>query len=146
LDPIPLSRIYSLRTVRSLKNNLNCIFDQREGSFATHHKTLHPQTKKDSRRRIYHVYSSSTTEFKAYMRTKEKLGGFDNMWKILKMEAEKKTHHVHIAIIDIELATRNSLKRAATHIYLNDELLNTFFSYMNSKHRNDAHESILSIH
>jgi hypothetical protein len=38
----------------------------------------------------YITYTSSTPEFKVYEGTKEKLGGFDKMWNMLKNEAEKK--------------------------------------------------------
>jgi Ulp1 family protease len=42
--------------------------------------------------------------------------------------------------------TRDSLKRAATEKYLDDQLLNTFSRYMNRESRNGRNESLLSIH
>jgi hypothetical protein len=89
---------------------------------------------------------SSTTEFKAYEGTMEKLGGFDIMWNMLKREAEKKPQDLSITIIGTEYMTRYSLKRAATKKYVDDQILNTFFSYTNREGRNGSNESLLSIH
>jgi Ulp1 family protease len=94
----------------------------------------------------YHVEISSTPEFKAYMRTKEKLGGFDNTWNMLKMEAEKKPQDLSITIIDTEYTMRDSFKRATTNKYVDDQILNIFFSYMNREISNGSNESMLSIH
>jgi hypothetical protein len=87
---------------------------------------------------------SSTPEFKTG--TQENLGGFDKMWNILKKEAENKPQYLSITIIDTENMMRYSLKRATTKKYLDDQLLNTFFSYMNRERRNGRNESLLSIH
>jgi hypothetical protein len=38
----------------------------------------------------YFTDITSTPEFKVYEGTKEKLGGFDKMWNMLKKKAEKK--------------------------------------------------------
>jgi cephalosporin-C deacetylase-like acetyl esterase len=94
----------------------------------------------------YFTDISSTPEFKTYEGTKEKLGGFDKMWNMLKREAEKKPQDLSISIIDTECMTRDSFKRAETEKYLHDQLLNTFFSYMNRESRNGKHESLLSMH
>jgi hypothetical protein len=94
----------------------------------------------------YFTDISSTPEFKAYEGTKEKLGGFDKMWNILKKESEKNPQDLSTTIIDTEYMVRDSLKRAATEKYLDDQLLNTFFSYMNRDSRNGSNESLLSIH
>jgi hypothetical protein len=58
--------------------------------------------------------------------TKEKLGGFNKMWNMLKKEAEKKPQDLIITIIDTEYMTRDSLKRAVTKKFVDDQLLNTF--------------------
>jgi hypothetical protein len=50
---------------------------------------------------------SSTPEFKAYEGTKEKLGGFDKMWNMLKKEAEKNPQYLSITIIDTEYLVYN---------------------------------------
>jgi hypothetical protein len=63
--------------------------------------------------------------------TKEKLEGFYSMWNMMKTKAEKKPQHLSITIIDTKYVTRDSLNRAATKKYVDDQLLNTFFSYMN---------------
>jgi Ulp1 family protease len=65
---------------------------------------------------------------------------------MLKREAEKKPQDSSITIIDTEYMTRYSLKRAATEKYLDDQLLNTFSSYMNRENRNGSNESMLPIH
>jgi Ulp1 family protease len=78
--------------------------------------------------------------------TKEKLGGFDKMWNMLKKEAEKKPQDLSITVKDTEYMTRDSLKRAATEKYVDDQLLNNFFSYMNRVSRNCRNEYLLSIH
>jgi hypothetical protein len=89
---------------------------------------------------------SSTPEFKAYEGTMEKLGGFDNMWNKVKKEAEKKPQDLNITIIGTDYMPIYSLKRAATEKYLDDQqLLNTFFSYMNRESRNGSNEPLLSI-
>jgi hypothetical protein len=44
----------------------------------------------------YFTDISSIPESKAYRGTKEKLGGFDKMWNMLKKEAEKKTHDLDV--------------------------------------------------
>jgi hypothetical protein len=41
---------------------------------------------------------------------------------------------------------KDSLKRAATKKYLDDQLFNTFSSYMNRETRNGSNKSLLSIH
>jgi hypothetical protein len=97
-------------------------------------------------RMTYLTDISSTPEFRAYEGTKEKLGGFDKMWNMLKKEAEKKPQYLSITVIDTEYMTIYSLKRAATEKYLDDQLLNTFFSYMNRESRYNRNESLLSIH
>jgi Ulp1 family protease len=94
----------------------------------------------------YFTDISSTPEFKAYKGTKEKFGGFDRMWNMPKKEVEKKPQDLSITIIDTEYMTVDSLKRAATEKYLDDQLLKTFFSYMNRESRNGSNESLLSIH
>jgi hypothetical protein len=94
----------------------------------------------------YFTDISSTPEFKASEETKEKLGGFDKMWNMLKKEAENKPQDLSITIIDTEYMTRDSLKRSATEKYLDDQLLNTFSRYMNRESRNGSSESFLSIH
>jgi hypothetical protein len=40
---------------------------------------------------------------------------------------------------------RDSLKRTATEKYVDDQLLNTCFGYMNRESRNGSNESLLSI-
>jgi hypothetical protein len=66
-------------------------------------------------------------EFKAYEGKNEKLGGFYKMWNMLKKEAEKKPQDLSITIIDTEYnMTGDSLKRAATKKYVDDQLRNTF--------------------
>ena len=89
---------------------------------------------------------SSTPEFKAYKETKENHGGFDKMWNVMKLEAFREPQNDHVAIIGTEFMTRDSLKRAATGKYLDDQFLNTFLSYMNRESRNGNNESMLSIH
>jgi Ulp1 family protease len=93
----------------------------------------------------YFTDISSTPEFKTYEGTKEKLGGFDKMWNMLKKEAEKKPQYLSITIIDTEYMTRDSLKRAATKKCLDYQLLNTFSSYTNRESRNGRNKSLLSI-
>jgi hypothetical protein len=94
---------------------------------------------------IYFTDIFSTTEFKFYEGTKEKLGGFDKMWNMLKKEEENKPQDLSITIIDTQYMMRDSLKRAAIDKCVDDQLLNTFFSYMNRDRRNGTNESLLSI-
>jgi hypothetical protein len=69
------------------------------------------------------------------------------MWNMLKKEAEKNTQDLSITIIKTEyIMSRDSLKRAATEKYLDDQLLKPFSSYMNRESRNGRNESLLSIH
>jgi hypothetical protein len=65
---------------------------------------------------------------------------------MLKKEAEKKLQDLSIAIIGTEYMTRDSLKRSATKKYVDDQILNTFSSYMNREHRNGSTKSLLPIH
>jgi hypothetical protein len=91
---------------------------------------------------IYFTDISSAPEFKAYEGTHETPGFFHKiMWNMLKKEAEKKPQYLSITIICIEYMKRDWFKRAATDKYLDDQLLNTFFSYMNRESRNGSNES-----
>jgi hypothetical protein len=62
------------------------------------------------------------------------------MWNMLKKEAEKKPQYLSITITDTEYMVRGSLKRAATDRYLDDQLINTFVSYMNRESRNGSNK------
>jgi hypothetical protein len=65
------------------------------------------------------------------------------MWNMLKKEAEKKPQDLSITIIGTEYMKRDSLKRAVTEKYLDDQPLKTFSSYMNRESRNGRNESLL---